>query len=96
MRREWIGRLDIPPDVETKLRAPGRNLTPEQVREAICFDRYERASFNPDTPYGPRLYVTGVSGDNVRIQAALKPVDRSDGHWECRTAVRRPIGTGWK
>lgn len=95
MGREWIGRLDIAPDVERKIRET-HGLTGQHVREAVQFDRYESATYNEATPYGPRLYVTGTSYDNVRLQAALAPVDRTDGHWELRTAVRRPIGEGWR
>jgi hypothetical protein len=95
MGRERVRRVDIPADVAQKLRMPNKNLTEQQVQEAI-FRGYETSSFNPNTQYGPRLYVMGTSTDNVRLQAALRPVDRQQGHWECRTAVRRPKGIGWR
>ena len=84
--RDWIGRLDVAPATAAKI-SMKHGLTEVQVREAVSFGHAERAVWQEHTPYGPRLMVIGTS-DGVRVKAFLRPVDRSDGHWECMTAVR--------
>ena len=85
MRREWIGRLDIDADTEAHISRHGLRGT--QVWEAVRFDHYESAVWK-DTLYGARLMVVGRSDDNVRVKAWISVVDRGDGHFELRTAVR--------
>ena len=86
-RHEWIGRLDFDLATAAKIRTK-HNLTEDQIRDAICFGHHGRARFKEDTPYGPRLEVEGVTDEGIRVKAFLRPVDRTDGHWECMTAVR--------
>ncbi len=87
MRKERVGSVVLP---ETALKIHTKHqLTEAQVREAVMFARYETARSKANTPYGPRLEVVGTTCDGVtRIKAWLEPIDREDGTWECKTAVR--------
>lgn len=80
--------MHFEPDIEAKIRDPDHNLTPEQVRQAICWGAHETDNWDDDEIYGLRLVVTGTSADNVGLVAYLKPIDAEDGTWECRTAFR--------
>lgn len=83
----WIGYVIFAEEIAAKLRAK-HSLTPDQVREAICWSTHERAAWDDHPVYGERLVVTGDSSTCGRIIAYLRPVDRSDGTWECLTAWR--------
>jgi len=87
MPHDWIGRIDFDPATAAKINVK-HNLTEDQIREAVSFGHSESAVFNDSTPYGPRLQVIGTTADGTRVEAWLRPVDRTDGHWECMTAVR--------
>ncbi len=87
MRREWIGRIDFDPAIAAKIRTK-HNLTEYQIREAVMFGYSDRAVMEHHSIYGERLNATGTTADGIRIKVFLRPVDRSDGHWECRTAIR--------
>jgi hypothetical protein len=87
MPEEWIGEVRFSPAVETKLRER-RGLTPPQIREAVCWGAAEEAVWDDDEEYGSRLLVVGTTADGVRIKAVLSPVDREDGTWTCKTAMR--------
>jgi hypothetical protein len=88
MRREWIGHVRFEPGTALKIHTK-HQLTEAQIREAITLGRHEQATFKENTPYGPRLEVTGTAYDGTtRIKAWLEPIDREDGTWECKTAVR--------
>ena len=84
-RSEWVGRIDFDAATSYKIRTK-HNLTEAQVREAVMFG-YGRGRYKEHTPYGTRLEVIGVSADGTRIKAWLEPIDRTDGHWQCKTAV---------
>lgn len=87
MPEEWIGEVQFSRGVETKLRER-RGLTPEDVREAICCGVAEAAVWDDGPQRGSRLLVIGTTADGVRIKAVLLPVDREDGTWTCKTAMR--------
>lgn len=83
----WIGHVVIPVEIEAKLRSK-HLLTPDQVRWAICWGAHEQAAWDDDPVYGERLVVTGSTNETGRLIAYLRPVDESDGTWECLTAWR--------
>ena len=62
------------------------NLTEDQIREAVMFG-HGTGTYREHTPYGPRLEVSGVAADGTPLKAWLEPVDRTDGLWECKTAI---------
>ncbi len=83
----WIGYVAIPPEIEAKLRTV-HLLTPAQIRRAVCLGAHDRASWEDHPVYGQRLVVTGMTEETGRLIAYLRPVDESDGTWECLTAWR--------
>jgi len=87
MPEEWIGEVFFSEAVEWKLRER-RGLTPASVREAVCWGAAQAAVWDNDPERGSRLLVLGTTGDGVRIKAVLLPVDREDGTWTCKTAMR--------
>jgi hypothetical protein len=83
----WIGHVTILPDIERKLRTE-KFLAPDQVRLAICWGAHDRAVWNEHPEYGRRLVVTGSTDETGPLIAYLRPLDESDGLWECLTAWR--------
>lgn len=84
---EWIGVIIIAPETEKKLRRKHK-LTGDKVREAIGLGAADDAAIEDHPRYGERLVVRGRSYDATRIIVYLRPVDRTDGVWECLTARR--------
>ena len=82
----WIGSIVVDPEVETKLRIK-HGLTGGQVEAAVAFGGHTRAAWDDHPVYGRRLVVVG-SDSSGEIIAYLKPLDESDGLWECLTAWR--------
>ena len=87
MPEEWIGEVIFSDSVKAKL-SQRRGLTWIHVREAICGGAAESAVWDDDPERGSRLLVIGTTADGVRIKAVLLPVDREDGTWTCKTAMR--------
>jgi len=83
----WIGHVVVQVEIEAKLRSK-HFLTPDQVRSAICWGAHEQAVWDDQSVYGQRLVVTGRTDDTGLIIVYLRPVDESDGTWECLTAWR--------
>jgi hypothetical protein len=83
----WIGLVVIPSEIETKLRI-AHFLTPEQVRLAICWGAHHQAAWEDHPVYGERLVVTGTTDETGPLIAYLRPIDETDGTWECLTAWR--------
>jgi hypothetical protein len=75
------------PEVEVKLRDK-HFLTVAQIRRAICSGAHHRAAWDDSSIYGERLVVTGATEETGPLIADLRPVDESDGTWECLTAWR--------
>lgn len=85
---EWIGLVDIPPDVAEKIKNK-HGVTPEEVREAVCWGAAEEARWHNDKVHGRRLLVLGTPyHGRYRIMVVLAPLDRADGSWRCKTAMR--------
>lgn len=76
----------VDPVIEHKLRHE-HDLTPDQVRRAVCFGAHDRAAWDEHPEYGTRLVVTG-SDERGPLIVYLRPLDESDGDWECLTAWR--------
>lgn len=74
------------PDVEAKLRLK-HYVTPAQVREAVALGAASNLTWDDDPIYGRRLIATGSDAEG-EIDVYLKPLDISDGRWECLTAWR--------
>jgi hypothetical protein len=74
----WLGWVEVPPEVETKLRID-HFLTPTQVRQAICWGAHDKATWDDHPGYGERLVVTGSTQETGPIIIYLKPLDESDG-----------------
>ena len=83
----WIGDVFVDASVEAKLRER-HDLTGELVRSAVCVGHHERAVWHEDPVYGRRLIVTGRTSEDRPIIAYLRPLDETDGLWECLTAWR--------
>ncbi len=83
---EWVGKIEFQPEIERKLRNK-HQLTPDQVRSAVALGAHDHAEWHDDPSYGLRLMLTGEDADGP-ILAYLRPLDRSDGVWECLTAWR--------
>lgn len=82
----WIGRVDFAPEISDKIRTK-HDLMETEVVEAIAFGRHTRAAWDDNPRYGRRLVVLGRTAADREVIAYLRPVDESDGHWECRTAI---------
>lgn len=87
MESEWIAFLIFEPAVSAKIRSK-HNLSEEEVRHAVCFGRHREARWHVHPDYGARLVVKGDTADGSPVIVYLRPVDRTDGTWECRTAIR--------
>lgn len=86
MAAEWIGEIIFDPDVARKLRTK-HNLDPDTVQRAVARGAHRSARWHTDPMYGPRLIVIGTA-DGQTVRVLLRPLDRSDGRWECATAWR--------
>ncbi len=84
---EWIGQILFDDSVAAKITMK-HSLTPDQVREAVCWGAAEAAVWDEDPDLGARLFVFGRTSDGTSIKAVLLPVDRTDGTWRCKTAMR--------
>lgn len=84
---EWIGEVLIDGSIAAKL-LEKHDLSPRDVREAICWGAAESARWDDDPVLGSRLLVIGRTSHGVRVKVVLLPVDRSDGTWRCKTAMR--------
>ncbi len=86
-REPWIGQVVAIPEIEVKLRDK-HFLTLAQIRRAVCRGAHDRAAWDDSPMYGERLVVTGTTEETGPLIAYLRPVDESDGTWECLTAWR--------
>jgi hypothetical protein len=84
--RVWIAQVEFDPEVVTKLQTK-HNISPDEVREAVCFGAHREARWHTHPQYGRRLIVIGDSYAGMPIVAYLKPIDQTDGIWDCRTAM---------
>jgi hypothetical protein len=82
---EWIGDIRFSPEVERKIRK--RGLMPDQVRVAVALGADEDLRWDMHPKYGRRLVARGSDLHGPLI-AYLRPIDQSDGLWECLTAWR--------
>jgi hypothetical protein len=85
---EWVGEIVFSPEVDRKIRQRASGgVTPDQVRQAVACGAHDRADWHEDARYGRRLILTG-SDDHGELVAYLRPLDQTDGRWECLTAWR--------
>lgn len=84
---EWIGEVLFDDAVVRKILTKHR-LSPDEVREAICWGAAEAVRWDDDPHRGSRLLAIGTTSNGVRIKTVLLPIDRSDGTWRCKTAMR--------
>jgi hypothetical protein len=75
------------PAVEAKLRDK-HFLTLAQIRRAVSRGAHDRAAWDDSSMYGERLVVTGTTDETGPLIAYLRPIESSDGTWECLTAWR--------
>jgi hypothetical protein len=73
-------------EVEQKLREK-HGVTGDQVREAVSLGAASRLTWDDDPRYGRRLIAMG-DDEHGQLLSMLKPIDESDGKWECLTAWR--------
>lgn len=83
---EWVGEIRFSAEVAEKLRNK-HGLAPGRVRQAVSCGAHERAAWHIHPVYGRRLVLTGRDADGAII-AYLRPLDQTDGLWECLTAWR--------
>jgi hypothetical protein len=87
----WIGYIDVPPSVETKIRTR-RGVTGDQVRQACQWPAAPlRAAWHDHPEHGRRLIVFARDEQGRLLKVVLQPVDIADGTWRLRTAI---VGTG--
>jgi hypothetical protein len=85
---EWIGSIDFPSEVADKIKQK-HGITPEEVREAVSLGAAEELRWDHDEVHGRRLLAIGTPYHGAyRVIAVLAPVDRTDGSWRCKTAMR--------
>lgn len=75
------------PEIEDKL-AVKHGLRAAEVEEAVTLGAYTEARWHTHAVYGERLIARGRTLEGVELLVILKPVDLTDGIWECRTARR--------
>jgi len=85
--RVWIARILFRDEVARKIRMK-HGVSPWEVEEACLFGAHRQARWHDHPTYGRRLLVRGTTYAGSEILAYLKPVDMTDGTWECRTARR--------
>ena len=83
----WIGFVVVADEIEAKLRID-HFLTPAQIRQAVCWGAHDLAAWEDHPVYGLRLVVTGRTDETGPLIVYLRPVDETDGTWECLTAWR--------
>lgn len=86
-RRVWITEIEITPEVEQKIQVKHR-VSRSEVDEAVKYGHYRDARWHEHDVYGERLLVRGSTDADVELLVVLKPVDQSEGIWECKTARR--------
>ena len=87
MSAVWIGYIDVPPSVETKIRTR-RGVTGEQVRAAFEWPAVPlRAVWHDHPEHGRRLIVVIRDEQGRLLKAVLQPVDIPDGTWRLRTVL---------
>lgn len=85
---EWIAEVEIPPQTAAKIRQK-HDVTPEEVREAVCWGAAEEARWHTHPVHGRRLLAVGTPyHGSYRVLVVLAPLDRADGRWRCKTAIR--------
>jgi hypothetical protein len=84
--RVWIAQVEIDPEIASKVQTK-HNISPDEVREAICFGAHRDARWHTHDQYGRRLIVIGDNYAGRSIVAYLKPINEAEGIWECRTAM---------
>jgi hypothetical protein len=87
VEEEWVGFIYFDPYTVDKL-ATKHNLAPWQVKQAVSCGAHDFAGWDNDSVYGLRLLLTGSPADGKPLIAYLRPLDRTDGTWECLTAWR--------
>lgn len=87
-RPVWIAEVRFSHSVRWKLRVK-HGLTPDEIREAVCFggNKFD-GRWNDHPHYGRRLVVRAESYDGVAMIVYLKPLNYIDGIWICKTAWR--------
>lgn len=84
-----MAELRFDPEVEEKIKTK-HQLTVEMIKEAVLCGADDRSGWHNDPKYGLRLFLEGTSSDGTRILVYARPIDRSDGIWDCVTAWRIP------
>ncbi|MBO0869658.1 MAG: hypothetical protein J2P15_13940 [Micromonosporaceae bacterium] len=83
----WIGYIEVPPSVETKIRAR-RGVTGDQVRGACQWPaKPVRAAWHSHPEHGRRLIVVAVDEQGRILKVILQPVDVQAGNWRLRTVI---------
>jgi hypothetical protein len=81
-----IVHIDIPPEVEAKIRGK-HQVTGDEVREAFLWPaRLLACGWENHEVYGWRVIAVGRTYSNRAIVGALDPVDEVQGDWRLRTA----------
>lgn len=83
---EWIALITIPPATAAKIRRK-HNVEPYEIDEAVRLGAARYAKWHNHAVYGRRLLVHGVTYVGRPLMVILEPVDRTDGIWECKTAM---------
>jgi hypothetical protein len=83
----WIGYIEVPPSVETKIRTR-RGVTGDQVRAACQWPATPlRAIWHDHPEHGRRLIVLVRDEQQRLLKVVLQSVDIPDGTWRLRTVV---------
>lgn len=83
----WIGYIEVPPSVETKIRTR-RGVTGKQVRAACEWPAVPlRAGWHEHPEHGRRLLVVTRDEQGRMLRVILQPVDVADGTWRLRTVL---------
>lgn len=88
MEQEWVGFIYFDPLVVMKLREKHDGLTPREVRQAVSCGAHDSADWEDHPEYGRRLVMRGTPANGRQLISYLRPLDRTDGTWECLTAWR--------
>ncbi len=87
MSAVWIGYIEVPPSVETKIRTR-YGVTGDQVRAACQWPATPlRAVWHDHPEYGRRPIVIARDEQQRLLKVVLQPVDLPDGTWRLRTVV---------
>jgi hypothetical protein len=83
----WIGYVEVPPSVETKIRTR-RGVTGDQVRAACQWPAVPlRVAWHDHPEHGRRLLVVVRDEQGRLLRIILQPVDPADGTWRLRTVL---------